>query len=369
MAITERYLDVELGTGLNDGTSEANAWQSWAAAVSGLTTGQRLNVKNPSSRSNESTSASFATDASNTTPIHIRGYGSTIGDGTPAQFENFRLQTQANYLVESIDILNSDANGQPCFVGSDYGVTFLNCKGVKTGAGSQADGTIFSNALGGGAINCYAEVNSDDASRWLNNSSDAMYNFENGVVAYCIAAVRGNPLGNANLYGAIRLGASFEHAACAVRNLLYMDEDAAAGAGMAGILCQGLSSSDSGGYHIHHNTIHNFAYGINITGAGGTSTSGTPSFSNNLITACPFAFHVADTSALVPPIVFAFNFATDGAFSGCYAIDTRLIAADPYTDKANGDFSLNSAALGGTVCRARAATAVGDTKDIGAIQS
>lgn len=365
MAITEKYLDVDLATGLNDGTSEANAWQTWADAVAGLSAGERLNVKNPSSRKDISGSAVFTVDANNTTPIHVRGYGSTIGDGTPALMENFRLQVAANWVVEAIDILNSDADGQPCFEGNDFGAAFYNCKGVKTGAGSQADGTIFECA-NNSVVNCYAEVNTTGASNWITSSNTALINCENGVTAYSVCVFKGDPMSTAEIFGGIRLGADFEHAAVSHRNVVYWEDDDTPSFNVSGIICQGLSVSDSGGYHIHYNTIHNFATGIRIDDAGGSSTSGTPSYSNNLITACPWAVRVADTG---PPIHFFFNTATDGNFSGAYDIDTRLLTADPYTDKANADFSLNTAVGGGEACRARAVNATGGTPDVGAIQA
>ncbi len=45
MAIIEKYANFDLATGLNDGTSEANAWRATTDVV--FAAGERVNLKTP----------------------------------------------------------------------------------------------------------------------------------------------------------------------------------------------------------------------------------------------------------------------------------------------------------------------------------
>ena len=73
----ERYVSVS-GGGLNDGTSEANAW-TWDQAMANYAAGQRINVK-AGTYTNSGASTVSSTIGSRTNPIHFRGYKNTIGD-------------------------------------------------------------------------------------------------------------------------------------------------------------------------------------------------------------------------------------------------------------------------------------------------
>lgn len=360
MAILERYLDVELTTGNNDGTSEADAWQSWADAVAGLVAGQRLNVQNPSSRYDVSGAAVFAIDGSGANPVHIRGYGSVIGDGVLAKFENFRLAIGgSNVLVEGIDTLNASAATTACFDASGYNDTFYNCKGVKDGASSTLP-TVFRVSNGGNVVNCYVQM-SDGT---LTYSPYGLVEITNGV-AYAnvirFTAYAGNDLA---ITSGIQLDAQVDHAAAAIRNVIYVDRGVYPGS-VYGIVCRSLSTTTAGGYHILNNTIDSFSGGIVIFTLGGTNTYGTSVICNNLITMCPMAIHGSNQNDILPNH-FAINNAYDGVVSGVIPIDSQRITQDPYADADNQDFGLNSDIGGGAVCRGRAAN-VNGTQDIGAI--
>lgn len=80
----ERYANFDLTTGLNDGTSEDNAWRSLSAMLSGCAAGDRVNIKRQASAygpitANTTIGPSVAATATN--PICFRGYTTTPGDG------------------------------------------------------------------------------------------------------------------------------------------------------------------------------------------------------------------------------------------------------------------------------------------------
>jgi hypothetical protein len=364
MAITERYLDVDLTTGLNDGTSEANAWQSWAAADTGLAAGQRLNVKNPSARSDEgSTTISISLVTAADTPLHIRGYGSTIGDGTAAQFENLTLSfngtSHSNILVQDIDILNAGAAGASCFTsGNAYGTTFYNCKAVNNGGGASEVIRCFQCTGGGNVVNCYAEANGTSYSV---GGSAGLIDIHNGV-AYANVCVFGtsyeNPAGD---LAAIRCNAAVEGNAQAVRNVCINKSGHMV---QYGIRSNGISTSNCDGISVVNNTVYGpFAQGINVED-GGTGTDGSSCYANNLVIGAPVSFSTNGSNHVFP----IFNNAYDGHLGGLIIdIGGRRITADPFTNSASYDLTLNAAVGGGEVCRARAADATGGTLDIGAL--
>lgn len=76
MAFTEKYVTVT-GGGLHDGSSEANAW-TLAEGIANYAAGDRVNVK--SGTYSASSSITWSTAGGQYTPIHWRGYKTTIGD-------------------------------------------------------------------------------------------------------------------------------------------------------------------------------------------------------------------------------------------------------------------------------------------------
>lgn len=81
MAWTERYANFDLGTGANDGTSEANAWKTPAAVIAGVASGQRVNIKRQAAAYDLTATVNFNVSGTATAPIWYRAYTTTIGDG------------------------------------------------------------------------------------------------------------------------------------------------------------------------------------------------------------------------------------------------------------------------------------------------
>ena len=86
MSYTDYYANFDLVTGANDGTSEADAWQTWDDVIAGLTGGIRVNIKKQSSPYDISPASidydlgGITNPPSPTTPIMFRGYESVTGD-------------------------------------------------------------------------------------------------------------------------------------------------------------------------------------------------------------------------------------------------------------------------------------------------
>ena len=366
MALTEKYLDVENTLGSNSGT-EANPWQSWNDALPNVVTGQRLNVKAPSTRATISTSNIVSGAASpgsgDHDPIHIRGYSSTIGDGGIAEFATLTLKFNANYLVEGIDIANSasktPANGA-MFTASGMNTTFYRCKASKTGDNAQ-DIRMFDCQQGGNVVNCHCLLSAGDNA---NSGLEGCIDITNGVAYANIVRIT-DFVGSGSRTGGIKLSSSTDHSAAAVRNLVFTDRSTQPSFGVAGIVCEGMTRADQGGYHITNNTIDNFIHGIQMFGVGLTSSPGTPVVTNNLITSCPTACYGMTTSVSPPQVIFVNN-AVDGVIAGVVPIDLQRITKDPYNDAANKDFTLNAVRGGGAVCRSRAAC-INGSLDIGAL--
>lgn len=76
MAFTEKYVTVT-GGGLHDGSSEANAW-TLAEGVANYAAGDRVNVK--AGTYTASSAITWSTSGGQYTPIHWRGYKTSIGD-------------------------------------------------------------------------------------------------------------------------------------------------------------------------------------------------------------------------------------------------------------------------------------------------
>ena len=379
MAITERFLDVELVTGLNDGTSEANAWQTWAAAATNFTVSDaRLNCKNPTTRFDVNGSHTITAASAGLTPVMIRGYDVTIGDGVSALYENFSLTVSgANMLVESLDILNADPASaafdmfEASGATSNAGGSFRNCKGVRT-AGVYSIPTCFKCLTGGSVYNCYAEVEGNSAL----NSINGIIHVQDGNVCANIVKCVGKDWGAATQSppsGITGAGGS-EDGSTVTRNIVYFDQAASPPHGFIGIRLTGknsgttASTSASGGYYCCNNTVVNCQVGFGWIGTAAIASAQTDMLVNNLAIGCPISYSAIYSNSTQVPINIMFKCAGDGIIQSWIPIDFIRITQDPFTDLANEDFSLNTVFGGGEALRARAAHIGGGTPDIGAIQ-
>lgn len=114
MTFVEKYANFDLTTGNNDGTSEANAWQTWAAVSAGISAGDRVNIKQQSSPFVATNTITITDVSLNNIPVAYRGYQSTIGDGGMWKATistggiggfTFAQNTESNYVFENMEII------------------------------------------------------------------------------------------------------------------------------------------------------------------------------------------------------------------------------------------------------------------------
>jgi hypothetical protein len=360
MAITERYLNTDLATGGNDGTSEADAWQSIAAAASGLTAGQRLNWKRTASRLDASASVTFSQAAGLTTPVHIRAYDTTPGDGGYVELENLSLTFSGrDVLAEGLDILNANGvSGFPINFTS-FGGHAHNCKVVRTGS-SYCRGIRGQNSIN--VTNCYLQYAASGA------VGEAMIDATNGSVVGNIVEMDG---GCGDAVAAIRLTAPSEHGTMAAFNICRGLLGRPTQAEQIGIWMVGMGGTNEQGFVVTNNTVLNFGVGL-LCDAPTWTTDGIVLVSNNLFFNCPQSVWANRGSGYTLPgkMVKCVNNAYDGGIGGSVLkIGNRRITQDPFTDLENEDYSLNEVSGGGLVCRASAKSVSSSTLDIGAVQS
>lgn len=162
-----RYANFDLATGANDGTSEADAWQTWAAVLAGEAAGDYLYVKKTASRHTEGAAASMAIDFSLWSGTGdelsvIEGYETTPGDGVQFQTGNrMRLQTSSVHLRNFDMLVDDDSNPIISTQGSD--AVLENFKVVQQGRHACVSSSSLSTAAGGylQLKNCELERNLD----------------------------------------------------------------------------------------------------------------------------------------------------------------------------------------------------------------
>lgn len=161
-----RYANFDLTTGLNDGTSEANAWQTWADADAGFAAGDYLYVRRTASRHNvggANSQLSFAGFTGTGSELGvIEGYGTTPGDGVPFQTSNRLLLQFSSIAFRNFDVLvDDDTNSAVAFQqsGSLYdSIVVQQGRGGIIGSGFTSgisgynvlDNCVFRRTLAGG---------------------------------------------------------------------------------------------------------------------------------------------------------------------------------------------------------------------------
>lgn len=324
MAITERYA-TSTGAGLHDGTSEANAW-SYTEAVANRAAGQRVNWKDSGSRYSWTPSADTVAGTSTSVSI-IRGYTTTIGDGGKC-----RLSLSGQWsisgdgtTIQDLDIEGSVA-GYLVNMSSDSGLIH-RCKVVNTSTTGDAV-AIYSEDTA--VFNCYVKsVSSSSTSfalRLRGGHSIANTVVSNTTGIYLFTSSRDGQAVRNNVIGVSATGNGIEQGSTSGVDAVY--NNSIVGFAGDGIKFISLGSvPGSGRQPVFNNIIYDCGNGITNAQEGTNDT--TVWLSHNAIGAVTTAYEFGDN-----PIHNAIT-----------------LTADPFTDSANEDMTLNNTAGGGALCR------------------
>lgn len=351
MAITEKYANFNLATGLNDGTSETNAWQTPADIVEAA--GERVNIKD-GARYDITTSWASSVAGSSTQPVIIRGYTSTIGDGGKVKLSSsiasaINFTGKFNY-IENLDVELSTTqwlNG--LIVKSDQG-RLLNCKIVNTTTGAMNRYVLDAGITS--VINCYIE------GRASNTAATAVAQV-NILINSAIKATNGQP-------GVLVLGSySFVNHSHA---LIYSGSSTT----LEGVRVDGLTNTN--GLVIDSFTIDGFDDGLVFTNLAASRVAPV-SVSNGIISGAVHAISTDEativTGVSMSDIAFYNNTNNYSDMGDNEVSNPILCTADPYIDSANGDFRPNDTASGGALLRGAAEFGAGEVtnnQDVGALQ-
>lgn len=331
MAYTERYANFDLTTGLNDGTSEANAWQSDSDMLSGMALGDRVNIKKTSSRYSTSTVWSIGSsfNASATQRLWLRGYGSTIGDGVMFEMDfgsSGRLANAADkFRLDSLDIEGSRTDYVVDSSDSADGAAVANCKIVNTNTGANDARAL--RMFDGVVMNCYLEAratNSTTAAVVLDRSS-LKYSFVKSTRIGVYIADAG--FWCTNVQGCVIVG----NGASATRGIDIVNYS---------------TSYPDGTYS--DNTIYNFDTGIYFDSMPAPNVAAVAYVVNNIFYDIGTGINNAGSATSVWGAIFAnngFGSITTANYSGFTdneSQDDYTISTDPFTDKDNDDFSLKA---------------------------
>ena len=331
MAITERYCNPDLATGLNDGTSEANAWQSLSTAASSYAAGHRVNIKRTSSR-DASGNLTFATSATDLAPVHIRGYTSTIGDGGMYQTSGRLIFSGNSLLIEGID------------------------------AEASLSSSVVLNLSGNGSLgyrcrarNTYASTNNTALS-----ASDSSFMFCDAIVDSSDSLSRAFDLNRSSAYGCrgkVNGGIGFDvycaYRANSVRNCYAFGNGTA---GSRGMYITDLNNS--AGAFISDNYIFGVGDGIGFDATRTIAGSAPDSVIRNAIYSVTNGIYNNQTGVIEASVHLtqnAIGSAATARYSGFGDLPLPgdiTLTADPFVDAANGDFTLNNVSGGGALLRA-----------------
>ena len=312
MAITERYacFDTPAG-GLNDGSSEANAWETPADVV--FAAGERVNLKS-NTRYALTASWNIATSGSATQPIYLRGYNSTIGDGGDILLSVsawIRIYVTGNifFIEGTIDLTSSGVVGNQVFYIAATRGHVEKLKIVKTTTGQY---TVPIAVIGDGSIgSLYVESYGNSTS-----TAAAVYvsgGIINNAEIKCVNGQRGMELNHGY------------QVSLASKVLIYSLVSTTA----AGIYISGLGTDY--GMLLNHFTIDGFDDGL----VDAISTKEATTKTGVSFQGIAFYNNTNDYSDMGDNVV----------------INPIACTADPYTDSANGDFSLNNTAGGGALLK------------------
>jgi len=380
MAATTIYCNPDLGTGSDDGTSEANAYQTVAKALDdgsggGLDNadpGSILYIKKTSSRHNES-SINIYSSGDSTNMTIIEGYETTPGDGGRFEcdfFWDLKADNCDYLMIKNIDIERSSYTAG-CFrinSGNEQ-VHIHNCKFYNTNTASANYSAVYCDE---GVMFTDCEIISDADSSSITSGAIRLQYTDNLVVSGCVIRAkygigakpynyRGFVVDNCIFYSAPNRTMEYG---------IYMDADGGQPVNTCCILNNtfyGCSTSaiefmdfpnagDETNILIRGNLFYGDGSSDGVKNADASDTVGAAIISN--------AFgNMTDSSAGIT-----------GWGTNITDIDNVDLTADPFVDVSSGDFRLNGVSGGGASCRSAATPTTysgltfASKQDIGAVQ-
>ena len=219
-AIRTIYCNPDLVSGDDDGTSEANAWQSFADAVDDFNgdgsvaaplPGSKIYFKKTASRIDEG-SVTFETDGDGTGIMTIEGYETTPGDGgTFAYGDQWTIQGK-NILVKNIDLEADMASTTGlCRIHNDARfINLYNCKIYNTSTVSNHPAIKIENTVM--ITNCAIISDQNPHSLSVLRGTVHIGSFDSVTISGCVIRGTHGVGGIPALYGCIIEGNIFCHA-------------------------------------------------------------------------------------------------------------------------------------------------------------
>ncbi|MBT8200808.1 MAG: hypothetical protein KJO36_09845 [Acidimicrobiia bacterium] len=352
MALTPRYCDLGLATGSDNGTSEANAWQSLTSMASGLAAGDHVKLKVSGGGAwQEGSSISVTTVASDTAPILIEGVVDFSTDATTlATFPELDMQTNAFGLSGCQNItfkhlyIHGTTTAQVVSGTSATKATWYRCK-IENTSTSTAASHIALQLVNSVAVNCIFGMNKSTS--------------QTGAVQYSNTSSSGGVIGcrfennNTSSVGGIIYngggGASMIVSGCTFLPI-------SSGGGGRGITIIGGSTSDRD-ILISGNTFYDHGDSIRISTMHDVADPGKIMVVNNVFSESTDAVDNQDT--VETSMVFVgnayYNIGTKyNGITDARAFDEVDLTADPFVNASSNDFRLNNVSGGGRSCRAAA---------------
>lgn len=334
--LTERYYNGDLGTGNDDGTSEANAWQTWAsiAASNPPVPGDRVNFMRTVARDVLGSAQTFAISGDKDNPIHLRGNGGVIGDGGFYQADERIIIFGENVVVEEFDIEASSSLAALQVVGD--GSRAYRCKAYNTDASGSGGAGL--SIVDGAAINCWIKNNSTST-----NEVHSTLSLARGFVSGCRIIRSGT--------GASAISLDDGRYQSVINCLITAN-------GQKAIRFTPTSITQNN--IIHGNTIWDFEDGIYLEELSDLGSFAVLSIVNNVFyngSGTGIINVGANTAVNIFMAGNAFGAITVANFSGFgndadgLIFDSIQLTADPFNGAVGGDFSLNDDLNGGAELR------------------
>ena len=360
------YCNPDLGSGDDDGTSEANAWRTLDQAFNGVASGDHCYIKKCASRIDEGAiDVPTGADGTATAMTIFEGYTTTPGDNGRFEYGEQIIIKSDMTVFKNWDIEDSKASTDGVLkVDSDATVHIHNCRIVNTNSGNYpALKCSHSMIVTQSEIMAEGWIQTEETGAVTVDTNDQI--IIDGCVIRGYKGIGGRP-------GAVGF--------IVTNNVFYAPTTQAMN--MAMHLDLQISANEVRTAVITNNTIYYpTSVGIKIDELPILSEKSAVFIANNIVWGDGSGTGISnvDATTTVGPVIM--NNATGNwtALHGITGFGPSLasygnieLTADPFVDGAGGDFRLNGAAGGGAACRAAAypttfeGLTAGNRRDIGA---